>query len=226
MAQNRKNWNQQQQVLRKTLSKSVEHQQAIELFLSQHAMVHSAAMSGSGLWSFEDEVWRGLDNENARQIPEASEHSIAWIMWHITRIEDITMNVLLAGRSQMLFLGAWYDRLGIPFRDTGNAMNMDEVVTLSKLIDIKCLQEYRIAIGIQTRKIVSQLHPADLKQKVNPSRLQWLLDEGAVVEAARGVIEYWGVLTHAGLLLMPPTRHNLIHLNEALRLKKKIIGKV
>jgi hypothetical protein len=102
---------------------------------------------------------------------------------------------------------------------------MDEVVTLSKQIDIQSLREYRIAIGTRTRKIVSQLQPSDLKQKVNPSRLQYLLDEGAVVEAARGLLNYWGGLTHAGLLLMPSTRHNFIHLNEALRLKKKIIGK-
>jgi len=35
------------------------------------------------------------------------------------------------------------------------------------------------------------------------------------------VIDYWSGLTLAGLLLMPPTRHNFIHLNEALRLKQK-----
>jgi hypothetical protein len=39
------------------------------------------------------------------------------------------------------------------------------------------------------------------------------------------VLEYWGGLTYAGLLLMPPTRHNFIHLNEALRVKKKVAGR-
>jgi hypothetical protein len=32
----------------------MDSQEAVELFLSQHAMVHSAAMSGTGSYSFED----------------------------------------------------------------------------------------------------------------------------------------------------------------------------
>jgi hypothetical protein len=47
------------------------------------------------------------------------------------------------------------------------------------------------------------------------------MDEEAVVEAARGVVDYWGRLNIAGLLLMPPTRHCFVHLNESLRLKQR-----
>lgn len=56
---------------------------------------------------------------------------------------------------------------------------------------------------------------------VKPSRLQRVLDEGAVVEAARDLTEYWGRRDIAGLLLMPATRHNLVHLNESLKIKRK-----
>jgi hypothetical protein len=51
--------------------------------------------------------------------------------------------------------------------------------------------------------------------------LQQVLDEGAVVQEAQGLLDYWGGLNIAGLLLMPPTRHNFVHLNEALRIKQK-----
>jgi len=53
---NRKFWNQQQQELRRARVRPTEHQKAIGLFLNQHAMVHSAKMSRSKLWSFEDEI--------------------------------------------------------------------------------------------------------------------------------------------------------------------------
>ena len=69
---------------------------------------------------------------------------------------------------------------------------------------------------------ISGLSPEDLKKKVDPQRLQRVLAEGAVEPAAMGLIEYWGGRSVAGLLLMPPTRHNFVHLNEALRLKQKI----
>jgi hypothetical protein len=68
------------------------------------------------------------------------------------------------------------------------------------------------------------LPPEAINHKVDPRRLQRLMDEGAVVEAARGLIDYWGGLSIAGLLLMPPTRHNFVHLNEALRVKKKCLS--
>jgi hypothetical protein len=69
---------------------------------------------------------------------------------------------------------------------------------------------------------VKQLRPEELKLKVEPARLERVMVEGAVEEAARGLIDTWGNRTIAGLLLMPPTRHNFVHLNEAARLKKKL----
>jgi hypothetical protein len=219
---NRKLWNQQQQILRKKLSIPTEHQEAIQLFLDQHAMVHTADMSESGLWSFEDEIWLGMDDKDIRCLPDGFEHSIAWMIWHTTRIEDITMNMLLADNPELFNKDGWCDRLGISFRDTGNAMTTAEITTLSAQINIKALREYRIATGCRTRQIVTLLKPSDLAQRVHPARLQRVFDEGAVVSAARGLLDYWGGLTASGLLLMPPTRHPFIHLNEALRLKTKL----
>jgi hypothetical protein len=218
---NRKLWNQQQQALRHALLRSADHQQALELFLSQHAMVHSAAMSGSGLWSFADEIWKDLTEQGVRRIPRDCDHSVAWIMWHIARIEDVTMNMLVANAPQLLHRDGWLQRLKITARDTGNAMDEAAVADLSAAIDVEALRVYRLAVGRRTREIVKQLQPEQLKQKVDPTRLGRVLDERAVAEAARGLIDYWGKRDIAGLLLMPPTRHNFIHLNEAQRVKRK-----
>jgi hypothetical protein len=225
MDPNHKKWNDQQQDLRQAFNHPEDHERAIDLFLDHHAMVHSSVMSGSGLWSFEDEIWQGLAEKPIRQIPSGGEHSIAWIFWHLTRIEDVTMNLLLSGRPQLFYQDEWFDRLGIPFRDTGNAMGKADVVFLSDKINIDALRSYRIAIGRRTRENVMQLPVSKIKQKVDPARLERVIAEGAVVEEARGVLDYWGGLTYAGLLLMPPTRHNFIHLNEALRVKKKVAGR-
>jgi hypothetical protein len=225
MDPNHKKWNNQQQALRQAFNRPEDHERTIELFLNHHAMVHAAIMSGSGLWSFEDEIWQGLSENHIRQIPRGNEHSIAWIFWHLARIEDVTMNLLLAGRPQLFIQDGWFDRLGIRFRDTGNAMTGADLVILSLNIDIDALRSYRIAVGRRTRENVMQLSALKIKQKVDPTRLGRVLVEEAVVDDARSVLDYWGGLTHAGLLLMPPTRHNFIHLNEALRIKKKVTGR-
>jgi hypothetical protein len=80
-----------------------------------------------------------------------------------------------------------------------------------------------VAVGRQTEKIAQKIDSSEIKQKVSSSRLELLLQEGAVVEDAKGIVDYWSKRTIAGLLLMPPTRHCFIHLNEALRIKKKVM---
>lgn len=221
MDANRHHWNEQQQALRKALSRPAEHSRAMKLLLEQHAAVHSAQMSGGTGWSMEDEVWEGLSESAARCIPAGMEHSIAWVFWHLTRIEDVTMNLLLAGSPQVFSQEDWQARLKSPFCETGNAMDAQGIVALSAALDLEALRAYRLAVGRRTRGVVQQLEPGEMLQKIDPTRLQRVMDEGAVLEASRGLLDYWGGLSKAGLLLMPPTRHPVVHLNEAMRLKQK-----
>lgn len=100
-------------------------------------------------------------------------------------------------------------------------MDEADVARLSATIDIEALRAYRVSVGRRTREIVQQLDVEALKRKVDPIRLQQVMDEGAVIPEARGLVDYWSRRNIAGLLLMPATRHNLVHLNEALRLKRR-----
>ncbi len=211
----------QQTELHRILTGPDQHDRAIQLFLSQHAMLHSAKMAQTALWSFEDEILGGLAEEQIRRIPRACDHSIAWLIWHIARCEDITMNLLVAGSPQILLRDNWLGPLKITICDTGNAMDEEAIVRFGNAVDIEALRAYRVAVGRRTREIARQLRPEELKQKVTPSRLQQVRDQGAVAEAASGIVEYWGKRTVAGLLLMPATRHNLVHLNEAFQLKHR-----
>ncbi len=221
MESHRKSLNKQQTELRRVLMRFDQHDKAIQLFLSQHAMLHSAKMTQTEPWSFEDEVLNDMTEEQIRRIPRNCEHSVAWCVWHIARIEDVAMNLLVAGSPQVLHRDNWLERMKVTVGDTGNAMDEEGVAELSAAIDIEALRAYRLAVGRRTREIVQQIEPEALKQKVDPSRLQQVRDERAVVEAANGIVDYWGRRNIAGLLLMPATRHNLVHLNEALRLKRR-----
>jgi len=212
---------QQQTELRRILMSFDQHDRAIQLFLSQHAMLHSAKMAQTASWSFEDEVFSNISEEQIRRIPRNCDHSIAWLIWHIARCEDITMNLLVAGSPQILHRDSWLAPMKITACDTGNTMDEEGVINFSNAVDVEALRAYRVAVGRRTREIVKQLRPEVLKQKVKPSRLQQVWDEGAVAEGASGIVDYWSKRTVAGLLLMPATRHNLVHLNEALQLKRR-----
>lgn len=221
MNANRKLWNQGQQKLRRALT-SVDRHKAIDLFLNQHARVHSSKMSKSNVWSFEDEVLNDMTEENIRQMPPTGEHSIAWIILHIARIEDITMNMLVAREPQLFLRDNWVDKLEVAIIHSANKMDTTGVAALSTRVDIDALRTYRQAVGRRTREIVRKLRPEVFRQIVATSRLQNVMDEGGLLPEAIEILNYSSKRTIAGLLFMPPTRHNFLHLNEALQIKQTL----
>ena len=83
---------------------------------------------------------------------------------------------------------------------------------------------YRAAVGKKTREIIKNLTFKDMKRKMNEKSLQRILDEKGVSEKPEAVwlVEFWGKKTVAGLLLLPITRHHVMHINDCLKIKKKI----
>ncbi len=221
MDPNRAEWNKHHQALRLALKNTADLTGAKQLFFDVHAPLHAYDVSSTQGWNLEEELWAGLTETEFRCIPQGEEHSIAWCMWHLARIEDITMNVLIADSAQVMSQADWARRLHSPIQDTGNLISPEGVQELSEQVAFADLRTYRSAVGQRTREIVSQLGVAEIKRKPAPERLQRLLAEGAVLPTATGLLDYWGNLTTAGLLLMPPTRHVMVHLNEMLTLKHK-----
>ena len=221
MDSNRKFWNHNHQRLNRLFAKG-DRDSAISLFLDQHAMVHSAKVTRSRLWSFEDELLHDMSLEEIRQIPAGGEHSIAWILFHLARIEDITMNMLVAGTGQMFSRDSWAAKMNVSILHSANRMDEQSVAELSDNINIPCLHEYRAVVARRTRQIVQKLQAQDFKRKVDPTRIEKVLGEKAVTPEAMEIVNYWSKKTIAGLLLIPPTRHCILHLNEGMRVKKLI----
>ena len=123
---------------------------ARDLFLEQHAAVHSAAVGGNKA-SAAERTLGGLTDEQLRTRPRADLNSIAWLVWHIARAEDIFLNPVLGGRAQV-FDDGWAKKLGITRRDFGIGMTSAEVDDLTRSIDLGALREYRDAVGLRTRR--------------------------------------------------------------------------
>jgi hypothetical protein len=221
MDPHRKLWNDNHQTLNRLLAKG-NREVAIPLFLDQHAMVNSAKVKRSKLWSFEDELLEGMSEAEIRMVPQGGEHSIAWILFHLARIEDITMNMLVAGTPQLFTRDSWAKQMHATVLHSANGMDAASVAQLSNEVDIICLRQYRIAVARRTRQIVRKLGTEDLKRKVDPARIENVLGEGAVTPEAMEIVEYWGKKSVAGLLLMPPTRHCILHLNEGMRIRERV----
>src|SRR5438094_9595250 len=96
---------------RRTASQEEETMDARALFLDQHAAVHSAAVGGNKM-SAAERTFAGLSDEQMRVRPREDLNSLAWLMFHIARAEDIFLNPVLAGRPQV-FEAGWAKQLGV-----------------------------------------------------------------------------------------------------------------
>jgi len=207
-------------ILKKIIRKSDKLEEAKKLFLEIHAALHHSAVSG-GKPNEIYALFADLTPQEFTVVPTVKDETIAWAVWHLARIEDMTMNILVVGAEQ-IFNSEWQKRMNTTFTDTGVAMSGEEIMKLSNEINSAELLKYRNAVGKRTREIVTKLIADDMKRKVSPDGINKIRSEGGTCEKSEGLLEYWGGKDIAGLLLMPPTRHLMMHLNDCCKWKQKI----
>lgn len=223
MFQPAKDWNPLQTRLKEMMMKKEYFEEAKELLLQMHSLLHTSEVYHTDKSTLMDEVWDGLEGESFRTMPTVKDDTAAWNIWHITRIEDLTTNLLIANNDQVLS-EEWLHRMNVTVRDTGNAMTDDEIIDLSGRIDREGLYQYRNAVGRRTKDILQGLKQEDMKRKVSQEGIARIRLEGGVTEHVDSIwlLSFWGKKNIAGILLMPVTRHQIVHLNDCRRLKSVI----
>jgi hypothetical protein len=186
---------------------------ARDLFLEQHAAMHSVAVGGNKM-SAAERTFTGLTDAQMRVRPREDLNSIAWLMWHIARAEDIMVNRVLAGRPQV-FDDAWMKRLGITRREFGIGMTSPEVTELTQQIDVGALREYRDAVGLRTREVVGGFKPQDWEGQATTEALQQAAAEQAFGTRAEGIVKAFSGRPRAALLSGIALFHAAGHMGEA-----------
>ena len=190
---------------------------ARDMFLQQHSVVHSAAVGGNKASNVERNL-AGLSDEQMRMRPREDLNSIAWLLWHIARAEDIMVGRVLAGRSQV-FDDAWAKRLGITRRDFGIGMSSAEVSDLTKQIDLGALREYRDAVGLRTREIVGGFKDQDWEGEISAPAMEQAAAEGAFGARTEGVVKAFTGRPRAMVLSGIALFHPAGHLGEAVTVR-------
>ena len=187
----------------------------LQLFLRDHARVHSAAVGQPEGFSLEDVVLSGLSEDQIRLRPREGLNSLAWLLWHMARAEDVAINVVLANRPQVIDDEEWPQRLNLARRDGGTGMTDDEVSDFSAKVDIPALRGYRAAVGRRTREVAASVRPEELEQPIDAAHLRRVVSAGALGENAAWVEQLWDGKTKAWFLCWLGYGHNYMHLGEA-----------
>jgi hypothetical protein len=221
MDENGYEWNSKQKQLAASLRGRNTFHEGIRLCLEMHAQVHDLKREPQRKTIYQHLI-DGLDEGLVRFRPERQFSSIAWNLWHISRIEDAVTNMLIAATDQV-FNKKWQNTIGVGMTDTGNAMQWNDVERFDAMINVQALYQYRKAVGERTQEILPQIRAEERLKKPDTERLSRLLDEGVLINDPESLwlLDYWKNKTIVDLLLMPITRHQIVHIHDSFKIKRK-----
>lgn len=185
-----------------------------EMLISEHARTHAASTANPDN-SIQDSVLRDVSEAQLRASPQAGFNSFAWLFWHMTRTEDVAVNLIVCEQPQVFDSGGWGAKMNVERRDFGAGMTGNEVDELNRSIDIPAMFAYRDAVGRQTQAVVRELDTSVLDQVLGDGVIQRLRDEGALGERAGWVADRWAGKRKAYTLGHTTVGHNLMHLGQA-----------
>lgn len=108
-----------------------------------------------------------LTPEHLAYRPDGEANSIAWLVWHLTRVQDDHI-ADVAGAQQAWTADGWADRFGLPFdaAETGYGQSSDEVARVT-VESGDLLTGYQDAVTAQTKKYLNTLSDSDLSRIVD-----------------------------------------------------------
>lgn len=180
---------------------------AIQIFLGRHKRMHAHIAR----------LTEGLSEAQMRQAcvyPAAN--PLAWLLWHMTRVEDGAVNLLI-GHGPQVLNEAWLARLGITRRDVGSGMARAEVVDLCAAVDLSALRAYSAAVAERTAAFVAALTPTDLDAVVSAEHIRWAFEAEHMVEGPTGtrLQAVWRDMTRGYFLFFLPITHTYEHIGQA-----------
>jgi hypothetical protein len=112
------------------------------------------------------DVARGLDDATLHHRTEGRGNSIAWLLWHLARIQDDHV-AGLAGNAQAWHEG-WRERFELPYaaHDTGYGHTSDQVAAC-RIADASLLVDYQAELHRRTLEYLATVDAAELDRVVD-----------------------------------------------------------
>jgi uncharacterized damage-inducible protein DinB len=179
---------------------------ALQFFLVQYDTVQTI---------IDQYILKGLSDDQWRYAPHEGQNSLAWLLWHTARTEDVAMTVLAGKGVQVMSHDKWLPCMNLTRRDVGTAMTVEECTEFNANIDLNGLRAYRAAVKERTQTIVASLTPEQLEEMAEPIHVQQTFADGTIgSERARWLEQFFANHTKAWWLGFV-VWHNAEHVGEA-----------
>jgi len=146
------------------------------------------------------------------------QNSLAWLLWHVARGEDIGVNAFAYDRPQVYDTDGWSERIGAGRRELGTSMTSAEVDDLTARVDVAALRAYWRAVGDRTLEILGGEGSRGWDHAVEPARMRRIIresgDYGPHVDTNR-VETFYACMTRGWAIAHLALSHSFGHFGEA-----------
>ncbi len=145
-------------------------------------------------WEMIDGALEGLDEETMARQPTSECNSVAWILWHLTRVTDMFIHSRLRDLTQVWVSEGWHQKFGMPpdEEDRGVGWTAAQVAQWqppSKEVQLAYYQ----AVKNHARDFLANITPEELERTIvmNP------VPEPRTVAVCMGQM-VWDTVAHGG----------------------------
>ena len=129
----------------------------------------------------------GLTPAEGRWQPTLHTNHIAWLVWHMARVEDVWVSRRLAGSTEVWVAGGWASRFGMDTESAGAGQTIEEVRAMPD-ISLTDLMAYFDAVRALTRQYFDQATDQDLARTFQHPKLgtitgTWIVGHLLIEEA-------------------------------------------
>jgi len=110
-----------------------------------------------------------LTQEEAAFSPATESNSIAFILWHVTRVEDFFVNRVIEHEVESYEADGWREKLGTPAKDTGFEYTAEQLQAWP-VPKLEVLRGYANSLRKRTLAFLNCIDPERLSEVPRPDR--------------------------------------------------------
>lgn len=148
-------------------------------------------------------------------------NSIAWVMWHMARTEDVIVNAIIRGQPQLADRDAWAAKIGFEDQRIGTGFGDVEVEDFGKSVDVAALDLYWQAVAESTTAWLKSIDPAKLEEVPDTDAVAARLPEDTFGANNAG-LQFWGASSAGRLIGGPVISHGYMHVGEMMTIRSRL----
>jgi uncharacterized damage-inducible protein DinB len=112
---------------------------------------------------------KGLSQDEITWRPKEHSNSIAFLLWHVARAEDLWINKILLGEMDVYEAGGWHKKFGTPAQDSGFGYDVEKLNSWP-VPRLALLKEYAAVVR---EKTLVYLNSVNEKKLDEPKDFGW-----------------------------------------------------